>query len=53
MIKKLVLATEKAKNSRKGNLKVTSEEIESLICPIRFNSDECVEIMCKNDKMFN
>lgn len=53
MFEKLSLAMEKAKNSRKGCLNVTSEEIESLVCPIKFNSDECIEIMCRNCKEFD
>lgn len=38
---------ERAKYAGSGHLNTTSEEVESLVCPSRFNSDECVEIMCR------
>ena len=47
MIPKLVKAEEKAKNAKKGRLEVSGEEVESLVCPLRFNSDEFSEIMCE------
>lgn len=47
MFEKLVRAAKRAKNARRGHLNTTDEEVESLVCPQRFNSDECVEIMCK------
>lgn len=47
MFGKLASAVEKAKNAKKGNLNSTSEEVESIICPSKFDADECVEIMCK------
>lgn len=49
MFEKLVAAAEKAKNAKDGKLNTTSEEIESLVCPSKFNSDDCVEIMCKRE----
>ncbi|NP_001402594.1 ECU11_0185 [Encephalitozoon cuniculi GB-M1] len=53
MFEKLALAAEKVKNSRKGCLNITSEEVESLVCPIRFDSDECIEIMCRGSRAFD
>ncbi len=47
MTQKLVKAEENAKNAKKGRLEVSGEEVESLVCPLRFNSDECIEIMCE------
>jgi hypothetical protein len=46
MLRRLRAIAEKLKNASKGRLETTDEETESIVCPVRFNSDECCEIMC-------
>jgi hypothetical protein len=51
MIQKLMKAEERAKNAKKGRLEISVDKVESLVCPLKFNSDECIEIMCDGRPM--
>lgn len=47
VFEKLRAAADRVRNAREGVFNTTHEEIESIVCPRMFSTDDCVEIMCR------